>query len=182
MELNRFRGYAEAYAQKAGMLHQQLPHSPAEAQRLAEVRRVFRSLEKTQQLRSELSMEHKDAQRSEAQAAVERQRYQDRSSQVRAELLEAQKHLTMLRDQRSTTMHLLGEREHERRELLHSHTGLALEFERLKFELSSGGDARGSVQSPSASNLPCKTASDLNLVSAANVASHAGSGRNRRPL
>merc|ERR1711924_406085 len=130
---------------------------------------AFRSLEKSQRLRDELAREHREAQRSEAQAAIDRQRYQERASQLRSELVDAQKHLGMVREQRSTTVQLLGERERERRGLLQSHTELALELERLKLDLSSGGEAGGSVQSTLVSPQPCMTTSDLAGGSPLNV-------------
>eukprot|EP00747_Dinoflagellata_sp_TGD_P182150 gnl/TRDRNA2_/TRDRNA2_36270_c0_seq1.p1 gnl/TRDRNA2_/TRDRNA2_36270_c0~~gnl/TRDRNA2_/TRDRNA2_36270_c0_seq1.p1 ORF type:complete len:510 (-),score=123.11 gnl/TRDRNA2_/TRDRNA2_36270_c0_seq1:126-1601(-) len=120
---------------------------PRELERLDEVRRVTRRLEEMDEECRTLEEETREARRTESQVAIERQSCHFKVRRTLEELLDAERHIELLRERRTLHLRTLGDRERERRELLQAHAEAALDLERQKVALASIGALNDRIES-----------------------------------
>ncbi|CAE8719894.1 unnamed protein product, partial [Polarella glacialis] len=135
--VEKFLRLVEEYEQQQRELARRAILQPDEADKIQQVHRFAQRLEEAQEVRRELASESAEAKRTEAQADVERQAVLQRLARATEELRDAERHVELLRDVRSKELNLLGEFEHERRELLQAHAKVLVEHDRMKSELAS---------------------------------------------
>eukprot|EP00930_Biecheleria_cincta_P056785 TRINITY_DN4283_c2_g1_i1.p1 TRINITY_DN4283_c2_g1~~TRINITY_DN4283_c2_g1_i1.p1 ORF type:complete len:516 (+),score=129.52 TRINITY_DN4283_c2_g1_i1:157-1704(+) len=135
VQVQRFFGLIEEYEQEQRHLAQRAMLQPDQAEKIQQVHRFAQRLDEARELRQELESEMAEARKTEAQAEVERQAIAAKIARASEELRAAGEHVAMMREVRSRELGLLGEFEHERKELSRAHAELFVEHERMKSEL-----------------------------------------------
>eukprot|EP00927_Polykrikos_kofoidii_P072119 TRINITY_DN68270_c0_g1_i1.p1 TRINITY_DN68270_c0_g1~~TRINITY_DN68270_c0_g1_i1.p1 ORF type:complete len:499 (+),score=102.97 TRINITY_DN68270_c0_g1_i1:138-1499(+) len=164
-QIRRYLGYSEAYANQAAALHAETAPRGSDDERIAEVRRSTRRLEKAQRIRDELAVEQREARCLEAESADRRRDIAPLLRTRREELNDATRHLEMLREQRAFAVRTLGDRDGERRKMVEALAMASLEHEREKLALASYSSSGGQVDHGRWENMDCRAGASFSSPS-----------------